>query len=219
MINRKLSRRLYWSQLRYCQLQGQSPYSSRPVSAPSRIALNTYAGAEPVQFYQEVRRRARNFISKEEVGYIRKAQSTFRNRRDVEVKTFKRPLEALSFLENKGTSGTSIKQLIEKIARRRARSQIAFEIEKKKLEGLAAVSEPLGKQDGKSRSGEQSSSAEQHARARGGGVRSRHGAGGAGERGGMHGGGPGSDGDPDGGPPGGGFFGGCGGRSAACVAR
>lgn len=136
MINRKLSRRLYWSQLRYCQLQGQSPYSARPVSAPSRIALNTYAGAEPVQFYQEVRRRARNFISKEEVGYIRKAQSTFRNRRDLEVKTFKRPLEALSFLENKGTSGTSIKQLIEKIARRRARSQIAFEIEKKKLEFL-----------------------------------------------------------------------------------
>ncbi|QDZ20011.1 hypothetical protein HOP50_03g25290 [Chloropicon primus] len=136
MINRKLSRRLYWSQLRYCQLQGQSPYSQRPVSAPSRIALNTYAGAEPVQFYQEVRRRARNFMSKEELEYIRKARSTFRNRRELEVKTYKRPLEALSFLENKGTSGTSIKQLIEKIARRRARSQIAFEIEKKKLEFL-----------------------------------------------------------------------------------
>ena len=135
-INRKLSRRLYWSQLRYCQLQGQSPYSQRPVSAPSRIALNTYAGADPVQFYGEVRRRARNFMSKEEIEYIRKARSTFRNRRDLEVKTYKKPLEALSFLENKGTSGTSIKQLIEKIARRRARSQIAFEIEKKKLEYL-----------------------------------------------------------------------------------
>ena len=75
-------------------------------------------------------------MTKEEIEYIRKARSTFRNRRDLEVKTYQKPLEALSFLENKGTSGTSIKQLIEKIARRRARSQIAFEIEKKKLEYL-----------------------------------------------------------------------------------
>lgn len=135
-ISRKLNRRLYASQLKYCQLQGRNAYNGRPVSAPSRIALNTYAGSNPSQFYKEVRRRTRDYIVRQEVEYVEKAKTSFKDKREKEISTFSSPLKALSFLERKGSSGLSIKQLIDKIARHRARSQIAFEIEKRKLEFL-----------------------------------------------------------------------------------
>ena len=56
--------------------------------------------------------------------------------REYEVANFQSPLEALSFFNHKGTSGLSIKQQIDKIARQRAKSRVAFDIEKKKLEYL-----------------------------------------------------------------------------------